>query len=161
VTGMRQVVVTHGLRPEQRAALVRDQHERLHQIAWSLSRTLETAALDPRGTAPEAARALLSELDERLATHFAYEEECGVLALALEAAPRFTREAESLFREHRMFAHWVSEIRAQAEAAPARVEPWLAVREAFAGLRARLSAHERSEGEILQRAYSEDLGGSD
>ena len=97
----------------------------------------------------------LEEFRRRLLRHFAAEERSGILERAAAFEPRFARRVERLRREHRQLRELADRLVAEA-AGTGRVR----IHARFVAFRRLLRDHEQAEGEVLQRAYLEDLGGS-
>lgn len=106
-------------------------------------------------------RDLLEELQTHLEKHFEIEERGGYLAEALQAAPRFTKKAETLKDQHPEFRTQLTEL---IELTSTEDDPRAAFQELLEKFHAFTNAlwqHESAENEILQRAFEEDVAAAD
>lgn len=132
---------------------LRSEHATLAEGAERLGTLLgRLAARRPDRAEASRALALLDAFHGRLLDHLEREERAGVLERAAAVEPRFHRRVDQLRGEH-------GQLRALARAWLAGGADWVVVQERFAAFRRLLDAHERQENEVLQRAYTEDLGG--
>ena len=123
-----------------RAAIL-DEHARIRSILHRLE------ADDASYRLPE----LIRELVELLTAHFAREESTTLVADRPDRFARFARALERLTADHEEI---LSGLRALLEHPPASPSD-----EALRRVLTKLARHEAAETEILQRAYSDDLGG--
>lgn len=133
-------------------------HAGLRQLAAQLESQLEqlARAVQLRKEAPQAAdtRQSLDEFGRRLFEHFAYEEQRGVVEVALAEAPQFSRRAAQLKRQH-------IELRTRMEVVGVVADKsgWVQAHESFVLLRRTLLVHEQEEEELLRCIYQDDYGG--
>jgi iron-sulfur cluster repair protein YtfE (RIC family) len=102
---------------------------------------------------------LLTALRRELKEHFALEESVGFLAAAADAAPRLSRRASRLTREHADVDAALARLLQDLLSSQKAPERWATLLEVFAGLSETLLAHERAEEEMVRQAFMDDLGG--
>ena len=140
----------------------RDLMRRRRSVELEIS-ALATLAEKERGDEGEAtlmrAMSQLTALRRELKEHFVLEERVGFLAAATEAAPRLSRRANRLSREHADMNAAVARILEDLLSSQKLPERWAALVESFARFSETLLAHEQAEEEIVREAFMEDLGG--
>lgn len=128
---------------EEAAAAILDEHRRIR------------AVLDQLNGADDLSRRhvveLVRELVELLTAHFAREESASLLADHPVRFARFAKALEHLAVDHNDI---LNELRFLLENPPDSPSE-----DALRSVLEKLERHEAAEREILQRAYSEDLGG--
>lgn len=102
---------------------------------------------------------LIRDFDWVIHAHFALEERGGYLHEALAEAPRFSRKALDLERQHRRLSEASRELVELSSEAEDSHEGWKRVCELFEMFAVDLRAHEEAENEIASSALLEDLGG--
>jgi DnaK suppressor protein len=136
---------------------LRLEHLELRRLVRALN------ALLGRGGArvPATARVLLGDLARELPEHFALEERGGYFADAVAAAPRLSRRAERLYREHAEFLRESRQLEQLARGAATRSELWDEIVRGWARLASRLAAHEQAENALVHEAFSEAPAAAD
>ena len=104
---------------------------------------------------------LLSNLEKRLTEHFALEEKVGFLDRALEVAPRLSRRASGLRKQHESLEKNLRELLKAAEGAMNPDDSWRRTAADFRRFAAELRRHEKAEDELEIAAHMDDLGGGD
>jgi iron-sulfur cluster repair protein YtfE (RIC family) len=102
---------------------------------------------------------LLRKLEHLLPEHFEYEEAGGYLAEALAAAPRMTRRAQRLRREHDGFSAKLAALADRAREAGESPGCWKALAAGVRKFTYKLRRHELEENSLIQEAFTNDLGG--
>jgi RNA polymerase-binding transcription factor DksA len=145
---------------------LRGRHSSLRRIIAGVLRAVSAhtsesndAAARRLGHAPTMA--LLSELSRQLPERFSVEERDGYLTEALDVAPRFSRQATALMRQHAEFSQRIRAIVKEAEAALESADEWLGVRDHSHQLCLDLITHEQAECDIIESAFLDDMGASD
>ena len=103
----------------------------------------------------------IKALRDSLADHFEVEERDGYLAPALDVAPRFTRQASELQRQHQQFLEVLDRFIEQLQTCDSSIRCWQDARQEFEDFLDQLLEHERAENTIVQSAFTEDLGSGD
>jgi iron-sulfur cluster repair protein YtfE (RIC family) len=139
------------------------EHVALRQGLEALERLLRELVDELRaGHAAEArisaAQGSLESLGSQLREHFALEERGGYFSEALAVAPRLSRRADALLREHAAFLERLGNLREMAFESRAPGDLWSAIEEGLRELAADLRAHEERENELILQAFDEDLG---
>ncbi len=139
------------------------QHLQMRHSLKALSGLIESVMVGrARGEAlgPDWAAALivLADLERDLPEHFALEEQDGHLASAVAVAPRFHRKAAHLLAQHADFCDRLTLLLDHARQAGTSVQSWAEVQQDFFRLSTDLLEHERAEGDLIGRAYCEDIG---
>jgi hypothetical protein len=142
----------------------RDLMRRRRSVELELS-ALVSLAEKGRGDESEAAvmraMSLLTALRREFKEHFVLEEGAGLLAAAADAAPRLSRRASLLGREHADMDAALGRILQDLLSSQKAPERWAALLESFGRLSETLLAHERAEEEMVREAFMDDLGGGD
>lgn len=146
-----------GLRPgaEARAEdLARIGHQH-HEILGRIE-ALE-ASLDGSGDWNEGVTRAIQDLAGVLAEHLDLEERIGFVTMAAQNAPRLSARADDLGDQHVLLRRQIERIveLSRGDGPGTR----RVVADAFGRFAANLRAHEALEGELLQTAYLDDLGG--
>ena len=146
---------------------MRMQHSGLRTL---LNRTRErlselVLALESEGsdTASEvaAARVLLLDFEHELLAHHAAEEQDDYMSAACQQAPRLSRSAESLLREHAELARGLASIRDDALTVGSVADEWRPIIARFELLALALYEHEEEENALLAAAFLDDIGTAD
>ena len=132
---------------------IESQHATLRARAEWLEGQLGSLAAGNRRSGGEV-HGWLDEFRRRLLEHLAYEEEKGLLDLAVAEEPRLARRFDRLRGQHRAFR-----MRMDALVEEARRPGWVSLHEGFVALRRDLLEHEKAENDLLHSAYLDDLGG--
>ena len=135
------------------------EHRDLHAAVDRIRHVLEGRAERDAATADvAAAKALILALRERLARHFAQEEEGGYLDEAVTRVPKMAPQARSLQRQHHEFLDLADAMLVDAGSDEATSVVWSKLKSDYVSFAKRLSAHEAAEDVLLQRAFNEDPG---
>ena len=144
---------------------LRGTHSSLRRSIFTVLHVIDATIQQLEAEAPPqsvaSAVALVADLGRQLPARFEMEERGGHLAEALAAAPRFTRRATELMKEHAVFTRRIDAIVKDAEGAGASAPAWSAVHTQFRLLALDLLAHEQAEANIVESAFLDDLGGVD
>lgn len=100
-------------------------------------------------------------LRDLLAEHFAEEEKDGYLASALAIAPQYTRQAQELQAQHGHVLERLNDYINRLNESEPPFKSWQQACEEFEMVVADLRQHERSENEIVQSAFDNDVGTGD
>lgn len=146
---------------------LRSHHSSLRRTVFNVLHVLDEMATrcdtepGPAEADVATALALLSDLGRHLPARFEQEERGGYLAEALSAAPRFSRQATLLMRQHAEFSRRIDAIVKDCEQQAPSGTGWAPARDAFRQLALDLLAHEQAEADIVESAFLDDLGGID
>jgi uncharacterized protein YdcH (DUF465 family) len=99
----------------------------------------------------------LTHLRDRVAEHFAPEEQGGYLEEALSRLPRLSHEADVLLSQHAPLAAQLEAIVKRARAADKTPRDWAALETEFIDFTEKLAAHDAGETQILESAFNEEL----
>lgn len=105
------------------------------------------------------ATSLLTALRRDLAEHLGLEERAGLLSAAAEAAPRLSRRARRLTRDHAQLESELARLLDDLLASQSAPERWVDLAQGFGRFSEKLLAHEQAEDEVVHQAFMEDLGG--
>lgn len=135
--------------------LVLDDHKALKDQMAKIELTLQE-----RNVSIAEASRVLAQFGDRLVQHFALEEEGGYFAEAMLQAPQLVSQANALMDQH---AQLCTKIRNLAVISTSVEDEgrWKEIQNRFAQFLAELRIHERSEDDLLQKAYVDDLGAHD
>jgi hemerythrin len=135
------------------AALYRAHGMLLHDLE-----KLEAAVEPESGRKIEDIRPLLAATQAHLLRHFRFEEYEGYMDLVRTREPRLERAVQHLAEEHQQLANSLSELITEADRADALSDTFRAEVQAWL---ARVHGHEVRENELVQDAFSLDLGAKD
>ena len=135
---------------------VTDQHVHLRNLLEDISR-----CLGRRDKSRAEVLECLRRLQEELREHFEHEEAGGYFHEVIEIAPRFKPRLDALLAQHPDLKHRLDQLQRTAEREPVDDDWWHAVTEEFALFYDELDQHERGETEMLQDAYTRDVGTDD
>ena len=115
-----------------------------------------------RKASPEVVAAMLDEAIGNLQTHFQHEErDEGCFQGIVEAAPRLSNRVNALKSQHAKFIECLLQIR-QCVGSPVRSNQWWdESATAFHQFLPGFLEHERAENELIQEAFSRDIGTDD
>jgi len=132
-----------------------------HQALDALLARIDRALTERTATTAEVGELLL-QLGDRLAKHFATEEDGGYFADALTHAPQLVATANQLLAQHPMMCSRAQELVSAVEISPlAEPDWWEETTRRFRAFRDELSRHETRENVLLQEAYGRDIGSHD
>lgn len=138
--------------------LVAREHHEFDRLLRNIHCGLEKCAAEdwPREQmAPLAAQ--LRELQTHLTEHFRHEEEGGFLDEACALAPRWQDAANQLRTEHQQMRQRLAHLLNLIEHGRRTKQQCADLREEFEMLLAELVNHERTENQILNRAFNVDM----
>ncbi len=147
--------------------VLRGHHTSLRRAIFDVLHALHDTAercSDPSGVSTaDVGRcvALLADLARSLPLRFEQEERAGQLAEALNAAPRFSRRASALLRQHGDFVCRADALSADAERLGSGSAGLPPIRDRFREFALDLLSHEQTEADIVESAFLDDLGGID
>jgi len=142
--------------PQEVQERIRKEHEHLRELLGQISREMASH----RGTPAKLARQFHS-LRDQLHAHFVEEEDHGFFEQITDQAPRFGAQTQKLCDQHVEMLEKVDSLINQAELGDG-IEPWWeGLVAAFHDLSRELMQHEHEENELLQKAYSVDIGEKD
>jgi hemerythrin len=132
------------------------EHESLHQTLGEL-RTL----LENRESTAKVAIAL-AEFANQVQAHFVHEEEPeGFFDSVIDQAPRLKTRADALLEEHAAMSRELKELRRHAKHGVVSDEWWSQLNTEFESFWRLFCRHERSEHELVQEAFHDDIGSKD
>jgi hypothetical protein len=117
-------------------------------------------ALDEKADIDRVAR-MLAQLGDRIVAHFTLEEDGGYFTEAILHSPHLVARANRLMAQHpKLSAKARAVIRGTLEDQGSEAW-WQETRRLFDEFREALAQHERGEDELLQEAYTQDIGSND
>jgi len=136
------------------------QHKNLWGVFVALSyRAQRISKTDDQYDSHSELLRLIAEVEQLLPAHFVSEEAGGYLSDALAIAPRLSKRAAVLQRDHRKFTARFAKLATFARELREVDESWeylgVAIREFIRELR----LHELEENRLVQEAFLDDLGG--
>lgn len=118
------------------------------------------SALAVQEMAPQELSGLLNEFQSALAVHFSNEEESeGFFESVTAHSPRLALQAGQLCIEHEALMQKATELCRFAGAGSPSLAWWRELSSRCHEFSRQLMHHESDEGQLLQQAYQEDLGG--
>jgi hypothetical protein len=132
------------------------EHESLHHTLGELRCLLEERR------SPEKVTVALAEFADHVRVHFAHEEEAeGFFDSVVDQAPRLKTRAEVLIAEHADMARELTQLSEYAKDGVVSEEWWTHLNDAFESFWQRFCRHERSENDLVQEAFHDDIGSKD
>jgi len=132
------------------------QHAQIEALVDALS-----SRFDAEKKATRNLVSLINSLAAHLEMHFELEEEDGYFGFVLTRAPRLSNRVDQLLRQHASLQAEVDELVEMARRVFAEDRDATELAASFRKFRKRLLDHEKSEIDLLQEAYTCDLGGGD
>lgn len=136
--------------------VVKAEHEELAELLDAIRGALSSA---------ERERNQIEGLVERLSTavalHFEHEESGGYLQEALDRAPRFTGQADSLRLQHDGLREEIEKLRMLLHSGVESAAWWTRIDSDFQRFASQLLQHEHAENQLLQQAFTDDIGTGD
>jgi len=137
-----------------------------HQDLWRLLCTMRNLAANEHFNTHVVRRwaDLLADLRDRLAMHFALEEAYGYFEDAIDVAPRLSEAAIALRDQHRELYVACCDLADAADALAHRhhhAADCERIVEAFLAFEADLTRHERTENDLIQKAFTDEIGAAD
>lgn len=114
-----------------------------------------------RGSMPDSLPALLDELADELKTHFEHEEVGGYFLGVVDRAPRLIGHVESLKHQHGELRSAARELAELAHRQKTNADDWPRLRTDCEDFVDQLLTHEAAENDLLQEAYTQDIGEED
>ena len=139
-------------------AEIKQSHQELWQIIGYLDDLTQNQISSPLFL--QKLCAALSQLHGRLITHFSLEEAFGYFDDPIEVAPRISRIAESLRKEHQQLQQSCGDLAERAQHAydfggSCELQK---LASSFLSFHTRLVNHEEAEIDLIQEAYGDDIG---
>jgi hypothetical protein len=103
----------------------------------------------------------VQEFVEQITKHFENEEQGGYFANAVRRAPHLADQAEELLQEHEELSEMIVSVNVLARSGVETNAWWEQMEADIARFRVRLLKHEAAETELLQSAYTDDIGAGD
>ena len=104
---------------------------------------------------------LFTRLAEILETHFRHEEQGGYLKEALRRAPHLITRTDALLEQHQSLSEQVETLRLLAHSGVESPAWWSRVESDFQKFASQLLNHEHAENNVIQEAFTEDIGTGD
>ena len=104
---------------------------------------------------------LVARLSDQVDLHFEIEERDGYLREALEQSPRHTTRAELLLKQHDDLREEIEKLRILIHSGMESPAWWTQVESEIRDFSTRFFDHEHAEDQLLQSAYTDDLGAGD
>lgn len=104
---------------------------------------------------------LVTEFCDLIESHFEHEEEGGYLSEALEQAPRLTERAQVLFKQHESLLADARGLRHHVRGGEGTDAWWDELSTRFNDFTRALMTHEAHEDDLVQEAYTDDIGSKD
>ena len=136
------------------------QHRSLSAVFTALvARVQQIAEHENRDDADSELLRLIAEVEQFLPAHFAFEEAGGYLSDALAIAPRLSKRAALLQRDHRKFTARFAMLAALARDPKKTIASWELIVIAIREFTEELRQHEQDEDRLIQEAFIDDLVG--
>ena len=139
---------------------IRARHHALHQQIRALEQLLEQRE-EPDEARVREALVLFEGFEPILEEHFAVEEQGGYFSDVLAVAPRLTRWATRLERNHGDFRARLQRLLELAHNAVDAPDKWSKVISGVAIFLQKLKEHEAEENDLVRQAFMDDLAPGD
>jgi hemerythrin-like domain-containing protein len=144
---------SHELDP---ASQLGDEHACLREMLDNIRSTLIA-----RNASRSAVAAMFQQLSLVVLEHFEHEEQGGYFTEVIERAPRLSERADALLSEHPAMATQLVTLRTFAARRDEPVQWFASLSEMFERFVECFRAHETAENQLVQEAYSDDIGAED
>jgi hypothetical protein len=135
-----------------------EDHRRAHAVLHEDLHRLEDVAHPTARHDAALLRVRLGITQAHLVEHFRFEEHNGYMDAVRKREPRLERTVELLADEHRQLAQSLAELIEEAEAATGVGD---ALRDGIRGWVQRVRRHEALENDVVQDAFTLDIGAED
>jgi hemerythrin len=135
-----------------------EEHQAINQ---TIDRLKTSIHCEDGRTSQKELLAIVSELRGLLQSHFATEEDGGFMAPVLEERPQAETTINALKKEHEEILDEIDSIEQTLASQSASAEKMEGVCETIKNLIEQLQHHERTEDELIQTAYTQDIGTKD
>jgi len=142
--------------PKKLLATYAEEHRQLDQLFLRIR-----SELTPESGMPSSIALLFKELVERVSFHFAHEEEGGYYSEVIEQAPRLATVAEQLQKQHAHLLSIAEQLHREIEQVPEAAVRCHPIRVNFEEFVRQCSEHEAAENQLVQDAYTLDIGSKD
>ena len=132
------------------------EHEELRALLGNLHKVL-AERLDKVQRVAE----LLASLVDHVETHFEEEEVAGFFDQIVDRAPRLSDNIERLRHEHQQLLGAVRQLNQVASQGNGSADWWQQLEQAFHQFSTELMHHESAENDLLQQAFTDDIGTGD
>jgi len=136
--------------------LLLEEHKQLRALLGELGQMLAHRS-DPIQTVT----AKLQQLNDQIDTHFHAEEASDCFPELVTNSPRVSDRVTLLLGEHGELRVAIHEILQEARQCTGTDEDWTRLVSGFEQFAARLMAHERTENELVQEVFTDDIGSKD
>lgn len=135
---------------------VQSDNEKLRELLGGVTRIF-AGGLENVDRAAESLASLASQLE----THFEEEEIAGVFDDVVERAPHLSERVDQLKQQHNELRNAFAAINQSASSGDRTVQWWDNLSKAFHDFSTDLMHHEHTENELVQEAYTQDIGSKD
>ncbi|MCA9246249.1 MAG: hemerythrin domain-containing protein [Planctomycetales bacterium] len=136
--------------------MMRREHRELTDVIGTLREQLQEKV-----PAAEALRLSITKLADLALGHFEHEEHGGYLCEVIEQAPRLSERAETLKAQHATMRDDLSQLVELVDQVAAGQMSVNKLRENLNAFLRSLLDHESAENELVQEAYTDDIGSKD
>ncbi len=135
---------------------IRREHEELRQLLGNVRQTLAKRLATVVNVADQ-----IGKLCEEVETHFTQEEIDGFFDQVVEHAPRLSHDTDQLRTEHVRLREVIRDLSHCASEGDGSADWWERIEAQFHEFSKQLMRHETKENELLQSAYTDDIGLAD
>ena len=129
------------------------EHESLHQTLGELRRLLK------KRQSPSQVALALAEFADHAQAHFIHEEEAdGFFDSVIEQAPRLKTRADALLKQHAAMSRELTRLLRHAKHGLVSDEWWSRLNDECESFWQLFCRHERSENDLMQEAFHDDIG---
>ena len=136
--------------------IMREEHEEMATVLHELE---EVVARD--GEDKSAVEQLTNKLAELVESHFRHEEQGGYLTDATSRAPQLTGKADILLEEHEALLEEVQKLCILVHSGVESAAWWTRIESDLHKFSSRLLNHEKAENDLVQEAFTQDIGAGD
>ncbi len=138
-----------------------DAHEQEHANLEKLLATWGAMVAEKKANRNDVS-VLLAGLIETLQSHFDHEEhEQGFFKTVVKQAPWLSEQAQTLMDEHCGMCQMLERVHSHAQEDSPHDAWWTKHTDEFQQFRRSFLRHERSENDLLQQAFTQDIGSND
>lgn len=138
----------------QSVARLFDEHQQLRELLYSVQQAVAARRPDV------GVENLVGELARQVAEHFRHEEADGYFVDVIQVAPRLAHQVESLHQQHAQLTEQLDGLRRLAKGVEEESQ-WEELTAALDRFCSAFQSHELGENQLLQQAYTDDIGVDD
>ena len=136
--------------------MMKAEHRDLFEVIQDVQQAMTSQLRDT-----QTVDVLLKRLTEKLLNHFAFEEKDGYLHEATDEEPRLKSRADALLNQHTMMRAELTKLSEFVKTSDNSESWWESFQAQFKHFLEHLKKHEMAENQLVQEAFTDDIGSKD